>query len=325
MAIKAAEIAPAAYSEGARSSVVAKADDLSYDLGNLAAFDTHPFSVKNASDEKELKASARDNVQLLINQIFELPRQMTDMGPMAQLPTGTTVIPREKPLPKPKPETRWEKYAREKGVDNKKKDRMVWDEAKQAWAPRWGYKRANDDMQDWAVPVKKNDDPFADPWTERKQAKNERVQKNLRNQAANVKRAGGMQPSVPVPKATPVGIPVEMLNTSDKKMKQRGKEGTKAALQKVQFSTASMGKFDKMRTGEAERKQTGKRNKFLSVTGAEKTEKERSMHVLNHVLGREENKGKAKASTGEDDPAKTKKRKLKNVTKGHAKRAKTKR
>ncbi|OQR98206.1 ribosome biogenesis regulatory protein [Achlya hypogyna] len=326
MAIKAAEIAPAAYSEGAHTSVVAKADDLSYDLGNLAAFDTHPFGVKNTTDEKEIKAAARENVQLLINQIFDLPRQMTDMGPMAQLPAGSTVIPREKPLPKPKVETRWEKFAREKGIDNKKKDRMVWDEAKQAWAPRWGYKRANDDMNDWAVPVKKNDDPFADPWTERKQAKAERVQKNLRNQANNLKNGRGIQPSVPVPSApkTPLGIPVEMLDTADKKAKQRGKEGTKAALQKVQFSTASMGKFDKMRTGEAERKQTGKRNKFLSVTGAEKTEKERSMSVLNHVLGREENKGKAKAPTAEDEPAKGKKRgrKLKNVTKGHAKRAK---
>ncbi|OQR95722.1 ribosome biogenesis regulatory protein [Thraustotheca clavata] len=322
MAIKAAEIAPAAYSEGKNSSIVSKQDDLTYDLGNLAAFDTHPFIVKNLTNENEIKASARDNVQLLINAIFDLPREMTDVGPMSKLPVGTTLIPREKPLPKPKVETRWEKFAREKGIENKKKERMVWDEEKQAWAPRWGYKRANDDIHDWAIPVKKNDDPYADPWTERKQAKAERVQKNMRNQANNLKNGRGITPSVPVPKA-PVGIPVELLDTQDKKTKQRGKEGTKAALQKVQFSTASMGKFDKMRQGEAERKQKGKRNKFLSVTGSEQTEKERSMSVLNHVLGREENKGKGKPSSNTDeDPKKSKKRKLKNITKGHAKRAK---
>ncbi|KAF0713412.1 Aste57867_4349 [Aphanomyces stellatus] len=325
MVVKASEIAPAAYSSNKSSSAVEKADDLTYDLGNLAAFDTHPFKVQNVSDETELKAYARDNVQLLINQVFELPRDMTDMGPMAKLPVPSTTIPREKPLPKPKVETRWEKFAREKGIKNKKEGRMVWDEAKQIWAPKWGYKRANDDLNDWAKPVKGGADPYADPWTEAKQDKAERVQKNLRNQANNLKMGRGKAPTLPVSK-TPLGVPVELLNTDDKKAKQRGKEGTKAALQKVQFSTASMGKFDKKREGEGERKHVGKRNKFLSVTGAEKTEKERSMNVLQHVLGREENKGKAKsASHGDDedrDPKKKKGRKLKNITKGAAKRQK---
>ncbi|ETV69320.1 hypothetical protein H257_14942 [Aphanomyces astaci] len=332
MVVKAAEIAPAAYSSNKNSSAVTKEDDLTYDLGNLAAYDTHPFAVKNVADESELKAYARDSVQLLINHVFELPRQMTDMGPMGQLPVPTTVIPREKPLPKEKVETRWEKFAREKGIKNKKESRMVWDEAKQIWAPKWGYKRANDDSGDWAMPVKGGADPYADPWTEKKQEKAERVQKNLRNQANNAKQGRGKEPRVPVSK-TPLGVPVELLNTDDKKVKQRGKEGTKAALQKVQFSTASMGKFDKKREGEGERKHVGKRNKFLSVTGAEKTEKERSMNVLQHLLGREESKGKAKAATAHDDydgePKKGKKRtggpKLKNITKGAAKRQKTKR
>jgi len=105
----------------------------------------------------------------------------------------------------------------------------------------------------------------------------------------------------------PAGIPVEFLDTADKKLKQRGKEGTSKTLQKVQFSTASMGKFDKKREGEGERKQTGKRNKFMAVTGAEQTEKERSMNVLNRVLGREENKGKAKASHEDEEGGKGKK------------------
>jgi regulator of ribosome biosynthesis len=186
MAIKASEIAPSAYSDNQHSSIVRKEDDLTYDLGNLAAFDTHPFQIKNLNDENEIKASARENVQLLINQIFDLPRQITDMGPMAELPVCITVIPREKPLPKPKVETRWEKFAREKGIEKKKKGRMVWDDAKQEWAPRWGYKRANDDLHDWAIPVKQGQDPYVDPWAERQQAKTERVQKNLRNQANNL-------------------------------------------------------------------------------------------------------------------------------------------
>lgn len=129
----------------------------------------------------------------------------------------------------------------------------------------------------------------------------------------------------------PTGIPVELMNTDDTKAKQRGKEGTRKTLEKVQFSTASMGKFDKMREGEAERKQKGKRNKFLPLTGAETTEKERSMNVLKRVIGREENAGKNKGKTFDDEDddeagGKRKKRgkKLGNITKGHTKKRRTK-
>jgi regulator of ribosome biosynthesis len=58
----------------------------------------------------------------------------------AELPKPTTVLPREKPAPKPKEETRWEAFAKEKGIKKRKRERMVWDEEKKEWAPRWGYK-----------------------------------------------------------------------------------------------------------------------------------------------------------------------------------------
>jgi hypothetical protein len=80
MVVKAAEIAPAAYAVN-DSSKVKKEDDLTYDLGNLAAFDTHPFKYTN---EKELFLHARENVQLLINHISDLPREMSDMGPLVR-------------------------------------------------------------------------------------------------------------------------------------------------------------------------------------------------------------------------------------------------
>ena len=37
-------------------------------------------------------------------------------------------LPREKPVPKPRPPTKWEKYAREKGINKRKKDKKVWDD-----------------------------------------------------------------------------------------------------------------------------------------------------------------------------------------------------
>ncbi|KAG7398014.1 Cysteine protease atg4c [Phytophthora boehmeriae] len=324
MVVKASEIAPAAFAVGSTSNVQ-KEDDLVYDLGNLAAFDTHPFAYEN---EKALALHARENVQLLINHIFELPREMSDMGPLAQLPAPESVIPREKPLPKPKVETKWEKFAKEKGIEKRKKSRKVFDEATGEWSHTWGYNRADDDMKDWAVEMKEGD--MDDPWTKRKQEKRARVDKNLRAQANNLKQGRGKQ-LAGIAGRTPTGIPVELMNTDDVKAKQRGKEGTTKTLEKVQFSTASMGKFDKMREGESERKQKGKRNHFLPTTGAETTEKERSLNALKRVLGREENAGKNKGKTFDDEEdaegggkRKKKGKKLKNITKGQAKKRRTK-
>ena len=57
----------------------------------------------------------------------------------ATLPERKTKIPREKPIPK-KVETKWEKYAKAKGIKKHKKERMVYDKEADEWRPRWGYK-----------------------------------------------------------------------------------------------------------------------------------------------------------------------------------------
>jgi regulator of ribosome biosynthesis len=58
-------------------------------------------------------------------------------------------------LPKPKPMTRWEKFAKEKGITKTKKSRIVFDDQKQDWIPRWGYKGANN-QEDWLMEVPQN-------------------------------------------------------------------------------------------------------------------------------------------------------------------------
>lgn len=93
---------------------------------------------------------------------------------------------RAKPVPQPKPETKWEKFAKEKGITKKKRSRMVYDEEKEEYRPRWGYKRAKAGIEEQAiVEVKAGDDPNVDPWTKAKLAKKERVQKNLKQQQKN--------------------------------------------------------------------------------------------------------------------------------------------
>lgn len=58
-------------------------------------------------------------------------------------------------MPKPKPPTKWERFAAAKGISHKKKDRDVWDEEKQEWVARWGKGGKNKDGEDqWLHEVK---------------------------------------------------------------------------------------------------------------------------------------------------------------------------
>lgn len=67
------------------------------------------------------------------------------------------MLPREKPLPKPKPLTKWERFANAKGISHVKKDKKVWDDERQEWVARWGRDGKNKDAEDqWLHEVKNN-------------------------------------------------------------------------------------------------------------------------------------------------------------------------
>ena len=291
--IKACEIAPAAFSS---KSHIIKENDLEYDLGNLMACDIHPFTFTN---EAALTSSVRENVQCLMNAIFDCKQSTSEVGLIATLPPPVLKMPREKPCPKPHVETRWEKFAKEKGITKKKKTRMAFDEEKQEYAPAWGYKRT-DDLSDWAIEVKHGQDPMADPWTARKDAKKDRVDKNTRQNLRNKEGAVSKIPS---------GIPVELTQGTLK-----GKEGTKKTLEKVQFATASNGVFDKTLKDEPVRKQKGKRTIRTAVVGREEAEREQSLSVMERLLGKEDVSGKRPRKDGdEDEEGKKKNKKLKKI------------
>ncbi len=100
---------------------------------------------------------ARDGAQALLAALFSLPTTSSPDGPLAQLPPPTTQLPRAKPLPKPKPPTKWEQFAKAKGIHKTRKDKKVWDEAKQEWVNRWGWKGANKDKEvQWITEVRAN-------------------------------------------------------------------------------------------------------------------------------------------------------------------------
>lgn len=191
----------------------------------------------------------------------ELPTEASDIGPITVLPEKEVfALPRTRKIPEPKPETRWEKFARERGIKKQKKDRMVFDEETGEYRPRFGYKRAKGGVEDLPiVEVRDGDNPDEDPWAKARKDKKDRVKKNLKNQMRNMMHAEkarkGKGKGDYSPEAVP-GIPIEFSSA------KRGKGGVRKALQLAQHSTASMGRFDDMRAGEPERKITGKKRSY---------------------------------------------------------------
>lgn len=73
------------------------------------------------------------------------------------LPPPEQKLPRAKPLPKPRPPTRWEQYAKEKGIQKKTKGKakLVWDDVVKEWVPRYGYKKAKaEERKNWMMEYK---------------------------------------------------------------------------------------------------------------------------------------------------------------------------
>lgn len=191
---------------------VEKPIPVSYDLGNLAVFDSNvldrnDFDSSNAKREENVKSLTRDNVQLLINQILSLPIKTTTESAggtsnqsasmtLIQLPEPSTQLPREKPLPKPKAPTKWELFAAKKNIKPKERaGKSVYDEATGEWVAKWGYKGANKTLDDqWLVEVddkvKNTEDELVDPRTLNRRQRKELVKKNERQQKKNLRNSG---------------------------------------------------------------------------------------------------------------------------------------
>ncbi|KAL3223404.1 hypothetical protein MRX96_027577 [Rhipicephalus microplus] len=247
---------------------VVKDLDLEFDIGNLLATDPNPLDaakLKSESREEYLKELARDDTQLLINRLFQLPTERREDVVVAVLPAGTTRIPREKPVPKPKPPTRWSEFAKQKGIKSRKREKLVWDETIKDWRPRYGYKRAQvEKKNNWLIEVPENKDPMVDYHAELKKKKKERVAKNeyqrLRNIARNHKAK--------VPKN--LFLPTENLN----------KDEVSKAVTIAKAATASHGKFAGTLKEEKNVKVRRAKRKFESNFGDTRKERDAQLKVF---------------------------------------------
>jgi regulator of ribosome biosynthesis len=267
---------------------------LQVDVGMLSVFDNTPLETTehNGNVELSVKEQAQYCVQQLVNKLFMLPSEPAEIGRLASLPDAIFKLPREKPAPVPRPETVWEKFAKQKGITKQKRSRMIFDEEKQEYKARWGYKRGNDAGDNWLIEQKANDTDTTDPWKKLRDEKKERVEKNKKQQLNNLKKASGarvLPGSIDLSSAAGVSRGKRNQLNSDKGSKKNSH--LDIALGVAQKSTNSMGKFDKLRHGEPSIKAAKKARKD-NILQVASEEKKQSMAVLSKVLGKQEEKDK---------------------------------
>lgn len=256
--------------EKLKSIHVEKAIDLEIDVGSLIAVDNNLLDEQalKSNTEAYIQSLARDNAQLLFNKIWKLPSEKIQDATIAQLPAPTLVLPREKHIPKPKPLTKWEEFAKLKGIKKRKKGRMEWDEESKSWKPRWGYKRAGDKTKEWVLEVPANADPNEDQFEKEMKAKKERVAKNELQRLRNIARRRGKK----VP-----GIGETMTPDGNKSIPQ-----LKKTFDVARQSTASLGRFDEKLKGEKTQKNRGKKRKFEALSYSSK-EKQKQLDLLTNM------------------------------------------
>ncbi|XP_042496443.1 ribosome biogenesis regulatory protein homolog [Macadamia integrifolia] len=260
------------------------------DLGNLMAFDPHLSFSSLPSDREQLVTECLQKgtelVQAIADVLFNLPSTEDRDGPIVQLPPPTTRLPREKHLPKPQPLTKWELFAKMKGIKKHKKDKIVFDEQTGTWKRRHGYDRVDDDKDVPIIEAKMTDEPGEDPFAKRRVEKKNRVEKQEKNRLGNLKKAAkvGALPSHIQLAAT--ALPITGTQSAPKKV---SKDELENVAGMAATATASGGKFDKKLPGEKSAKHPGKYRKFLPVvegSGMGSQEKQQTEKVLNKLIAK---------------------------------------
>jgi len=211
-------------------------------------------------------------------------------GRLATLPAPNTPLPREKPLPKARPLTKWEKFAQQKGIQKKKRSKLVYDEDQQEWRRRYGYKRAGDIGDVAVVDAKASDGPGFDPFSELRKEKKERVRANQKQREANLKAIAKDSGRAALPatvKLTAGALTETSGNKVGRRKHLRGEIG--AASLQAGVSTASMGKFDRLLKGERREERqhkavVTKRRNFLPVTDRSGAEREKATSIVGRIL-----------------------------------------
>ncbi|KAI4492436.1 hypothetical protein M0804_002227 [Polistes exclamans] len=262
-----------------KSTKVHKDIEPEIDLGTLLLSDSNGLDIKELRSNPNiyLQQLTRDNVQLLINNIWSLPTERVEEAIVAQLPVPQYILPRTRVIPKPKPLTKWQQFAKEKGIRTNKKNRtkLKWDEELQKWMPRYGYQRSKAiEQKEWVVEVGKDNNPKEDPFTAMSTSKRERQSKNELQRLRNIAKSKNVKlPRVGLPTVEHFPKPSQL----------------STAVTVAHKSTASLGKFQERLPKEKDAKGILTKLSSLKRKAKEtplnlKDENEKNKNLVNTIL-----------------------------------------
>jgi regulator of ribosome biosynthesis len=237
---------------------------LEFDLGNLSVYNSQHVDMPEDLNEREetIQRLARENFKRLFGRLLEVRAKEDELRDQKKLdlqihdfdktefhvvlPTPVTLFPRFNPMPSKKDLTKWEKFAREKGIKKNKRTHKVFDEASQTWIMRHGSKGARQlaDKRDVVRTFKPGQDLSTDLFEEERLKKQSAKQKQTIQEMRNRIRAKGHDASKVV-SVEERHARINMKKDKLRKIKQDKQQKLAANLRIVQSSTASMGKFDK--------------------------------------------------------------------------------
>jgi regulator of ribosome biosynthesis len=253
----------------------------------------------DAAVSSRLQRAARQLTQVLVNELFELPVERSEVGPLALLSVQRAAsrlrqrslpLPREKPIPQPKPETRWQKFAKEKGIQKHKRSRMEFDAATGEYRPRYGYKsvRHAADESEWIIEEKNApagtrtataaanyEDPFLQKRAEKRLQLQVQQKQERRNAAAAQKAAA---------KSNLASTSAPLASVSGSGSAGLSQARLTKAIKLAQRSTRSMGDHDLHRPDEPAMKKAKHKPTAAKRQGITISEKDAQMKLLNKVV-----------------------------------------
>lgn len=180
-------------------------------------------------------------------------------------------------MPSEKPATRWERFAKEKGIRKRKHEsKKVYDEATGEWKDRYGFKRAEKDGRDWLREAKPGQEGV-DLFKLTEQDKKARMDKQAKREKRNVLE-GMVALSQKALTHGRVAVPKE-------EVRRQAAHAHKVA----QVSTGSMGKFDREVGGEGKAPvQRGKERTEGMSRASVTSEKAKQLSVLDRLFAKDE-------------------------------------
>ncbi|XP_071514943.1 ribosome biogenesis regulatory protein homolog [Panulirus ornatus] len=242
------------------------------DKGNLVVTIKNSLNESSFRDPEKsdayLSALARDGLQSLFAEVWDLPREWIDSAVFVTLPKPSTRLPREKPMPKNRFISKWEQYARDKGIQRKKRAKKTWDDVLKQWVPRYGYRKVKAEKEkNWVKEVPDHGDPYEDQFFKAAELKKENIAKNEYQRLRNIARNRKLR----VPH---VGV----TNNEYSSIKDLG-----LAMHHARHATASLGKFQPDLPNERKVKGLGKKRRQEQTTGDGQVEKKQYIEAIKKV------------------------------------------